>query len=67
MLNPSQDGFHKSNSTTTNLVNYLSSTMPSVSTQEQTDSLYFDLSNAFDTAPNNILLRKLSNFGLSSS
>jgi hypothetical protein len=44
--------------------------MPSVSTQGQTDSVYFDLSNvsnAFDVFRQNILLRKISNFGLSSS
>jgi hypothetical protein len=41
--------------------------MPSVSTRGQTDPVYFDLSNSFDIVPHNILLRKLSNFGLSSS
>jgi hypothetical protein len=41
--------------------------MPSLSTQGQTDSVYFDLSNAFYIVPQNILHRKLSNFGLSSS
>jgi sarcosine oxidase/L-pipecolate oxidase len=49
------------------LVTYLNSILPSVSTQGQTDSVYFDLSNAFDIIPHNILLHKLSNFGLSSS
>jgi hypothetical protein len=41
--------------------------MPSVCTQGQIDSVYFDLSSAFNIVPYNILLHKLSNFGLSSS
>jgi hypothetical protein len=41
--------------------------MPTVCSQGQIDSLYFDLSSAFDTVPHNILLLKISNFGLSSS
>jgi hypothetical protein len=57
-LNPSQHGFRKSNSTTTNLVTYLNSIMPSVSTQGHTVPVYFDLSNAFDIVPHNILLPK---------
>jgi hypothetical protein len=49
------------------LVTYINSIIPSVSTQGQSDSVYFDLTKAFDIVSNNILLRKLSNFGLSSS
>jgi hypothetical protein len=40
--------------------------MPSVNTQGQTDSVCFDLSNAFDIVPHNLLLHKLTNSGLSS-
>jgi hypothetical protein len=39
----------------------------SFSTQGQTDSVYFDLSNILDIVPHNILLCKLSNVELSSS
>jgi hypothetical protein len=66
-LNPAQHGFRKFSSTTTNLVTHLNSAMPSVCTQGKIDSAYFDLSSAFDIVPNNVLLHRLSNFGLSSS
>jgi hypothetical protein len=66
-LNPSQHGFRKFNSIATNLVTYVNSVIPSVSTQGQTDSVYFDVTKAFDIVPHNILLRELGNFGLYSS
>jgi hypothetical protein len=66
-LNPAQHGFCKSNSITANLVTYLNSIMPPVCTQDQIDSGYFDLSSAFDIFRHDILLQKLSNFGLFSS
>jgi hypothetical protein len=42
-LNPSQHGFRKFSSTATSVVTYLNSIIPSVSSQGQTDSVYFDL------------------------
>jgi hypothetical protein len=60
-----QHGFVKSKSTVPNLVTYLDDVLPSVCPQGQFDSVYFDLSQAFDKVPHTLLLDKLSNFGLS--
>ena len=64
-FNPSQHGFMKSKSTATNLVAYLDFIAPLVHSQRQVDSIYFDFSNAFDLVSHEMLLRKLSDFGLS--
>jgi hypothetical protein len=55
----------KSKSTATNLVAYLDSIAPLVYSQRQVDSIYFDFSNVFDLLSLEMLLRKLSVFGLS--
>jgi hypothetical protein len=65
-LHPNQHGFVKSESTITNLVTCLNDVLPSVCSQGQFDSVYFDLSQAFDKVPHTLLLDKLNNFGLSS-
>jgi hypothetical protein len=64
-LHPSQHGFIKSKSTATNLVTYLNSITASASSQGQTDTIYFNLSQAFDKVSHTLLLHKLNNYGLS--
>lgn len=65
-LSRSQHGFIKSRSTVTNLVTFLDFTAPLVCSQGQSDSIYFDFTNAFDILPHALLLHKLDNYGLSS-
>jgi hypothetical protein len=65
-LHPNQHGFVKSKSTVTNLLTYLNDVPPSVCSQGQFDSVYFDLGQTFDKVPRTLLLNKLNNFGLSS-
>jgi hypothetical protein len=64
-LNCSQHGFIKSKSTVTKLVTFLDFNTPSVCSQGQTDSIYFDFGNAFDILPHALLHHNLSKYGLS--
>jgi hypothetical protein len=64
-LNPCQHGFTKSKSTTTNLVTYLDFITPLVGSQRQVDTVYFDLTSAFNRVPHSLLLHKLSALGFS--
>jgi hypothetical protein len=64
-LHPSQHGFLKFKSTTTNLVTYLDFISPLFSSQGQVDFIYPDLSSAFDLVSHPILLNKLCAYGLS--
>jgi hypothetical protein len=58
-VHPNQHGFSKSKSTVTTLVTFLDVVTPAVRSQRQADAVYFDVSNAFDLVPHNLLLRKL--------
>jgi hypothetical protein len=64
-LNPCQHGFTKHKSTTTNLVAFLDFITPLVRSQRQVDSIYFDLTSAFDLLPHTLLPHKLSALGFS--
>jgi hypothetical protein len=63
-LNPNQYGFTKSKSALGNFVTLLDFMSPVVHGQRQADAVYFHPSNASDLVPHNMLLHKLSIFGL---
>jgi hypothetical protein len=56
-------GVLKYKSNTTNLVTYLDFIFPLVISQRQVDSIYFDLSSAFDLVAHPILLNLLKPSG----
>jgi hypothetical protein len=64
-FDPNQYGFTRTKPTVTNFVTFLDFLTTIVRGQRQADAIYFDLSNAFDLVPHNILLHKLGSFGFS--
>lgn len=65
LISPHQHGFLKGRSTATNLVSFLEFAAPPVLNQRQIDTVYFDLSKAFDVVNHELLVLKLQNIGLS--
>ncbi|XP_045463863.1 uncharacterized protein LOC123673424 [Harmonia axyridis] len=63
----SKHGFVKGHSTVTNLFNVTQFISEVIERKSQVDILYTDFSKAFDLLDHGILLRKLSQFGLSSA
>jgi hypothetical protein len=59
-LHPSQHGFRKSRSTTTNLVALADYVCKEMDAGHQVDAAYFDFRKAFDLVDNDILLEKLA-------
>lgn len=65
IISPQQHGFMKGRSTTTNLICATQYISESIDMQVQTDVIYFDFTKAFDRLDHNILIKKLSNMGVS--
>jgi hypothetical protein len=62
-----QHAFLPNKSTVTNLFNFMSDIGPIVKNRGQVDTIYLDLTKAFDKISHECLLNKLYNFGLSDS
>lgn len=63
-ISPLQHGFLKGRSIETNMSVFLGYTGPLVANRGQVDTIYFDMSKAFDRVSHNILLSKLKKYGL---
>ena len=60
-----QHGFYRGRSTATNLAEYQNFLISSIETGKQVDAVYTDLFKAFDSVCHPLLLRKLSDIGVS--
>lgn len=63
-INSVQHGFYRGRSTATNLAVYQNFLVTSVEQGHQVDSIYTDLSKAFDSVNHRLLLKKLSEIGV---
>lgn len=61
---PSQHGFIRSRSTTTNLMSAAEFIQQNIYSGNQVDAIYFDLSKAFDRVDHYIIAKKLSRIGM---
>ena len=66
-INPTQHGFYQGRSTATNLAVYQNFLVSSIEQGHQVDSIYTDLFKAFDSVHHLLLLKKLSEIGISGS
>ena len=64
MISLAQHGFLRGKSCTGQLLSVLHRISKNLDSGKQTDILYFDIAKAFDTVDHNLLLNKLSQFGL---
>ena len=59
-----QHGFLRNRSTATQLLSVLTNINNILDTGDQCDTVYFDLSKAFDSVPHRLLIHKLKSFGI---
>lgn len=67
ILSEHQHGFTSNRSTSTNLLTFITDITKSVDSHDQVDAIYTDFSSAFDKVDHNILLRKISDYGINGS
>ena len=64
MISPYQHGFIRKRSTTTNLLDFVSTVIEHISKRLQIDAVYVDFSKAFDKVPHQLAIEKFKRMGL---